>query len=344
MDIKGFILKKIRDKGEVRSAEVVKATGFSRAYVNRFFRELEADGRIEAVGRANQARYVRRAPGIVSRAKKSIVRKQLRLANKSLNEDVVLDKLKAETGIWLGLPAKVSAILDYAFSEMLNNAIEHSRSSWISVVILRNERAVLFEVSDNGVGIFQTIKKKWRLSSDWEAIELLMKGKQTTKPAVHSGEGIFFTAKVADRLTIQSAKKKLIFDNVLNDIFVKDRPGFLPGTKVSFMILLRSQKNLPQVFRQYSDSSFEFSKTEVTVHFYQKGITYVSRSQGRRIVTGLEKFRTVIFDFRRVDAIGQAFADEVFRVWQRQHPRIQFTVKNANENVWFMIKRAQKRM
>ena len=34
---------------------------------------------------------------------------------------------------------------------------------------------------------------------------------------------------------------------------------------------------------------------------------------------GLERFREVVLDFAGVDAIGQGFADEVFRVWARAH-------------------------
>ncbi|GAI71454.1 unnamed protein product, partial [marine sediment metagenome] len=34
----------------------------------------------------------------------------------------------------------------------------------------------------------------------------------------------------------------------------------------------------------------------------------------RRVLTGLENFKTIILDFREIDTIGQAFADEIFRV------------------------------
>jgi len=55
---------------------------------------------------------------------------------------------------------------------------------------------------------------------------------------------------------------------------------------------------------------------------------------------GLESFQDVLLDFEGVESIGQAFADEIFRVWQSNHPEIKITYINVNENVEFMIKRA----
>jgi len=54
---------------------------------------------------------------------------------------------------------------------------------------------------------------------------------------------------------------------------------------------------------------------------------------------GLEKFRHVVLDFRNVRTVGQAFVDEIFRVFGQAHPEIKFEYSNANENVAFMILR-----
>jgi len=50
-----------------------------------------------------------------------------------------------------------------------------------------------------------------------------------------------------------------------------------------------------------------------------------------------------MLDFKDVDTIGQAFADEVFRVWKTKYPDISVIWRNTNENVLFMINRAQIR-
>ncbi|MEK7515598.1 MAG: DUF4325 domain-containing protein, partial [Patescibacteria group bacterium] len=44
-------------------------------------------------------------------------------------------------------------------------------------------------------------------------------------------------------------------------------------------------------------------------------------------------------DFGRVPTIGQAFADEIFRVFRLKYPQIRIQTVNANEAVKFMIDR-----
>ena len=339
MEIKPLILKKIKAQGEVKVADIVKATGFSRAYVNRFFQELRDEGKIILLGKANRARYLLAQKELVVRAKRKILDFHCILENKNIAEDVVLDKMKKETGIFFGLSQKIVQILNYAFTEMLNNAIEHSKSRVIEVSMKKEETMVHFDVVDKGMGIFNNIRKKKRLKNELEAIQDLIKGKQTTMPREHSGEGIFFTSKAGDMLIIQSSNKKLIFNNILNDIFIKNIKN-LKGTKVTFTVGLKSKKDLEALFRQYCGDSFKFSKTEVRVVLYKTDSDYISRSQARRILSGLEKFKTIILDFRNLNMIGQAFVDEVFRVWKNRHPHIDIQWKNANDNINFMIKRA----
>jgi len=336
MDVKKLILKKLAKKKTIRVADIVKATGFSRAYINRFFQELRDEGKVLLLGKANQAQYalIKSAKA----AKKTLLTARRILKNKDLSEDLVLDEIKKDTGIFLTLPKNVIAILDYAFTEMLNNAIEHSNSSKIEIVIKKDSSGVRFEVVDFGIGIFNHLMKKKSLKSEFEAIQDLLKGKQTTAPQEHSGEGIFFTSKVADILTIQSSKKKLIFHNVLNDVFIKNTKP-IRGTKVTFFISLKSKRKLSKIFKEYSGNSYEFSKTKVIVRLYKMGTDYISRSQARRILSGLDSFRKITLDFSEVETVGQAFVDEVFRIWQYKHPKIDIVPQNVNENIAFMINR-----
>ncbi|MCK5926229.1 MAG: STAS-like domain-containing protein, partial [Methylococcales bacterium] len=47
------------------------------------------------------------------------------------------------------------------------------------------------------------------------------------------------------------------------------------------------------------------------------------------------------FDFENVESIGQAFADEIFRVYRKRYPNIVIQYENANNTVEAMIKRAE---
>ncbi len=336
--MRNFILNTIKKQGQVTTADIVGKTGLSRAYAQRSLKSLVDEGVIVLIGKANQAHYVfptKKGAGIVKPLKMHRI-----MLNKDLAEDKVLSQIKKESAIFQGVAKNVSSIVDYAFTEMLNNAIEHSTSEKIDVVIMKTATDIRFTVADRGVGIFNNIRKTKHLRSTMEAIQDLLKGKETTAPNAHSGEGIFFTSKVADCLTIRSFEKKLVFDNVGQDIYIKDIQS-VRGTKIDFVLDLKSKKKLADLFDKYTDDSFQFSKTGVKVKLYHQDVDYVSRSQARRIVAGLEKFKTIELDFKDIKTIGQAFADEVFRIWQFARKDVKFVVKNANENVMIMIKRAQ---
>jgi anti-sigma regulatory factor (Ser/Thr protein kinase) len=337
MDIKELIIKQLAEKGEIKASDIVKLTSFSRVYIHRYFHALKNEGKIRLIGKANQAHYILAASDAVG-----VVENPLRvhriLHNTGIAEDLVLNQIKADSRIFSQLPSNIDSILTYAFTEMLNNAIEHSGTDIIDIAVERTEKSIWFDVTDRGVGIFNNIMQKKGLRMDLEAIQDLLKGKETTAPSFHSGEGIYFTSRLGDRFFIKSSQKSLIFDNTIADIFIRDTRRPVKGTKVYFTIGLDSKRAISDVFDQYTDDSFEFSKTEVRVKLFRQAVEHISRSQARRIVTGLDKFKTVELDFSGVQTIGQGFADEIFRVWHLRHPEITIIPKNMGENVLFMIK------
>ena len=98
------------------------------------------------------------------------------------------------------------------------------------------------------------------------------------------------------------------------------------------------------MFQDYTNDDYIFDKTTITVHLAKEymGELFISRSQARRILLNAEKFRVIFLDFSEVDTIGQAFADEIFRVYKNKNPDIQIIPINANAEVEFMIKRSQR--
>ena len=340
MDINKLIMSVLEKKGKVKASDIIKATGFSRAYINRFFQELRDNGKLILVGRANKAHYVPATNKAVKSAREKIKSFHNILDNEELSEDTVFDNIRKNTGIFIDIPKNAPRIINYAFTEMLNNAIEHSRSKKIEITMQRDASCICFNVIDKGVGIFNNIMDKMHFSSEMDAIQDLMKGKLTTASETHSGEGIFFTSKAADKLIIQSARKKLIFDYLIKDIFVKDVKKSYIGTKIFFSINIDTNRQLSDIFKEYTGDSFEFARTKVSVKLYKMGSEYISRSQARRILSGLDKFKTVVLDFKGVETVGQGFADEVFRVWKLNYPEINIIAQNANENISFMINRA----
>jgi hypothetical protein len=85
---------------------------------------------------------------------------------------------------------------------------------------------------------------------------------------------------------------------------------------------------------------FKFTKTHQVVKLVERGIRFVSRSEAKELCSGLDQFTTVTLDFRRVEGVGQGFADELFRVWATSHPDTRLVATNMNPAVDSMVRRA----
>jgi len=94
------------------------------------------------------------------------------------------------------------------------------------------------------------------------------------------------------------------------------------------------------VFDQFStEIPGDFDKTIIPVNLANSS-DLVSRSQARRVLSGLELFKDVTLDFNNVEYIGQAFADEIFRVFPKMYPKTGIKAINTNNDTQNMINRA----
>ena len=99
---------------------------------------------------------------------------------------------------------------------------------------------------------------------------------------------------------------------------------------------------LSDVFRRFEDDDSRFMKTHVPVELAKLGEhELVSRSQAKRLMARVENFSEVVLDFADVRAIGQAFADEIFRVWTTSHPETTIVEWNVGPDVARMIAHAR---
>ncbi|MEI8230890.1 MAG: DUF4325 domain-containing protein [Candidatus Peregrinibacteria bacterium] len=339
MHTKATILALALKNDEVRSGEIAEKLGVSRQYAHRMLGELVRDGQLLMLGTARSSAYIH--PQSAGRV---VWKFHRRVRNDHVSEHTILEEVERSTQFTASLSDNLRSIFDYAFSEMLNNAIEHSGSDMIQIAVEKTASDLLFRIHDVGIGVFRNIQQQRHLKTDLEAIQDLLKGKTTTLPQAHSGEGIFFTSKVADVFSLESFGRKLTIDNVQQDLFIDAVKPSKRGTRVFFRIALRSQKHLTDIFRGYQTDPEEmaFDKTEIQIKLYTLGTVHVSRSQARRVLEGLEKFKSIIFDFDQVPTIGQAFADEIFRVFKNKHPDIIIIPKNMNETVRFWVERVAK--
>jgi anti-sigma regulatory factor (Ser/Thr protein kinase) len=324
------ILDYIDDNGSATGPELADFLGVTRQAVSPHLRRLLTDSKIVKTGSTRAARYFPFKSAAPARALKR------NLAIRGLDESAVYEHIAIALTL-SQLPDPVESIVHYAFTEVLNNAIDHSMSERCTVEVRLDAIRITFAIRDTGVGAFYSIADKLGLQNEHDAMIELIKGKTTTQPHAHSGEGIFFGSRAADRFLLRSHRLQIEWDNKRADVFVSE-PRFLKGTLASFEIARNSRTRLENVFAEFAPEAydFQFRKTRVLVKLLRQD--YMSRSEARRLLHNLEKFSEIELDMRDVQNLGQGFADEVFRVFATAHPDIVVRFVNASDAVTAMIK------
>lgn len=331
-DVVAFILQQV--EGHPRDIARVTSQNFkvTRQAVNRFLRELVTEGLITPLGKTSQRSY-----------KLNILRKEtFTLALDGLQEDLVW---RAHLGPLLDdLPSNVRGIWEYSVSEMVNNAIDHSNGTQLLIYLERNASQTQIILRDNGIGIFRKIKEECHLEDERHAVLELAKGKLTTDPEKHTGEGIFFTSRMLDDFAILSGDVYFTHKYGEEEDWITQREKPDTGTSVFMFLANDSARTSQEVFDQFAseENNYGFNKTVVPVRLARHGLEQlVSRSQAKRLLSRIDRFNIVIFDFADVNTVGPAFADEIFRIFERSHPSIRLIPINTVPAVDQMIDRAR---
>lgn len=337
-EIREFILANIEEHPADISTLTAEKFSVSRPGVLKHINKLLKDGLIAVEGKTRDRKYTL----------KPMIDSTMKFSLNSLEEDVVwrqnLLPLLQE------IPENINKICAYGFTEMLNNAIDHSNGKSVKVRVRRTVKKIEISILDDGVGIFNKIQKALGLNDVLHSILELSKGKLTTDPKHHTGEGIFFSSRIFDIFSITSGKLFFSHTSKPDDIdgsdwLVEHKTELIQGTMIQMGIHLDTKRTTKEVFDHYSDDEPSFSKTHVPVFLAQYGDeNLISRSQAKRLLTRFDRFKEIVLDFQNVDSIGQAFTDEIFRVFKNEHPNINLHPVNANEQVMSMITRAKNAM
>jgi hypothetical protein len=322
-------LELIDSDGHGVAARLGTEFGISRQVANGYLQAMAREELIEAEG-TTRARVYRL---------KTLLDAQRRYVREGLQEDLVWRDQIAP--VVAPFPDNVRGIWHYGSTEMINNAIDHSGAREVLVNVRKTALFTEVLVADEGEGIFLKIQRALNLVDPREAILELAKGKLTTAPQHHTGEGIFFTSRVMDEFEIESHHLRFSHAPQLADRIAEQRSD-TPGTCVRMRLDNESTRQLKTVFDEYTDSEeYDFDKTVVPLRLAQhEGEKLVSRSQAKRVANRFERFKRVELDFTGIDEIGQAFADEMFRVFANAHPDIRITPINTAPAVSQMIRRA----
>ena len=327
-EIKKFVVENVAE--HPKDITILTANNFSitRQAVLRHINKLILDGTLSVEGKTKDRAYFL-AP---------IIEKVFGF---NITPDFSEDKIWRENvrPLFKDVAPNVLGICQYGFTEMLNNAIDHSEGDKVTVLVTFWPSQLMLQIVDNGIGIFKNIQTKLGLDDERHAVLELSKGKLTTDPVQHTGEGIFFTSRMFDTFIINSDSLALLCTNGEDWLLEQDksRPK---GTTIVMQISPYSTRTSQSIFDQYTNMNdeFGFAKTIIPVKLSRYGDeNLVSRSQAKRLLARIDRFREVVFDFKDVEMIGQAFADEVFRVFQNQNPHIHLMWSNTNQQVERMI-------
>jgi DNA-binding Lrp family transcriptional regulator len=312
----------------VSVGEVARLAGVTRQAAYNHVRRMLEEGRLRRQGAGRGTRYVgtwdfRRAYPIAG-----------------LEESAIWEEIRDEVPAIRDSSSNVRNLLNYAFTEMLNNAIDHSDGNLAQVAASDRGHTIEVEILDDGVGAFRRVRERWNLPDDLAAVGELAKGKRTTLPQRHSGEGIFFTSKAVDHFVLESGEYRWRVDNVRDDMSVGKRAQSIRGTRVGFDLDLTTTRTLSDVFQKFStEGSQKFDRSAFIVRLFEAGSAFLSRSEAKRLAAGLDEFDEVILDFAGVEEVGQGFVDELFRVWNIEHPGTRLRSVNMNDAVEFMVAR-----
>jgi anti-sigma regulatory factor (Ser/Thr protein kinase) len=296
----------------------------SRVAANKYIQRLEQEGWIARSGPSTHP--------VFSLGYKRRVARLYSLTG--LEEHVVWER---DFKPYFSFAPNIQSIASHGITEMVNNAIDHSAGTSVFIWADQDENALWIIISDNGVGIFAKITAALGLPDMRQALFELAKGKLTTDPSKHTGEGVFFTSRMFDSFEISANGLRFNHDAASPHDWLQEEPGVFPdGTAVFMRIALNSTRTPAEVYSQFTDApeDYDFSRTVVPMKLARFGDEQlVSRSQAKRLIARFDRFRTVILDFSEVQEIGQAFADELFRVYANSHPEVELVPKNMTEQV-----------
>lgn len=329
-EIREFILQTIPKHATDIIPITMQRFTISRMTVHRHLNILQQQNKIIKHGKTHQVHYSLNTSGNLQISLK---------LTKQLQEFQVLETYLAER--LKHLKKSVTSIVEYGFTELLNNAIDHSQGKNVDITFKHDNELLTLIIQDDGIGAFARIQQVYHFENFRECLLNLTKGRLTTDPTNHTGEGIFFSSRSFDEFFLE-ANGLCFYRNNLEQDWTLQKSDIKKGTKITLIIHANCKRILTDIFNAYTeeDDDHAFIATDLLVDLSQyEGERLISRSQAKRLLSHLQPFTRLMLDFSKVDSVGQGFVDEMFRVYPSKNPRVSIFYKNANPEVEFMIKR-----
>ncbi len=323
-----WITRAALEHGADLPAHLMQRLDISRRRASHVLRKLVALQWLTSVGTPRKPRY---EPGPL----RQVVQ---RYTIDGLQEDL---PWRRDFAAFFALPAEVARMAQHVFTELLNNAIDHSGGSRVTVSMRQTPLQVQLLVSDDGVGLFERIAGSFAIDDAQLAMLELSKGKLTTQPDRHSGRGLFFSSRLADVFDIHANRAAFQHRAWEPKSWRASRPASQQGTSIYMAIALDTPRTLDAVLQAHSASGqgYDFARTSVPLLLIAGGKdgSLASRADAKRAALRLAQFSEAELNFNGVNHVGHAFADELFRVFAQAQPAVQLLPFGMNAQVAAMV-------
>ncbi|MBF0626067.1 MAG: DUF4325 domain-containing protein [Magnetococcales bacterium] len=323
-EVRRFILEQAaRDPSRLARA-TAQHFGISRQAVAKHIRSLMESGLLAASGRTRLRRH----------ARQEIRDEILTFAVTDLDPEAVW---RDHVRVWLaGRSEPVQEIWRFGLLEMLNNVLLHAQASHVWIAATLGGSRVRLIVGDDGQGLFEKIQSRLGLTYRLQAVLELAKGPLTSPREGRPGAGIFLTSRLFDLFTIRSRELFYARNQDLDwDGVSEEEP--VAGTFVWMELADDTPRTLATVLARYRGGDAarrDLVTTVIPVELARFGAELLTtREQAERLMARVERFRTVVLNFKGVKSIGPGFAEHVFRTFPRLHPDVELLPVNCNEAV-----------
>jgi len=237
------------------------------------------------------------------------------------------------------LPTEVRRMAQHAFTELVNNAVEHSDGKTVTVSMRQTPLHMQLLVSDDGCGVFNRIAQSFAITDPTLALFEISKGKLTSAPDRHSGHGLFYSSRLADVFDLHANSAAFQYRGWGGRSWHATRSAPHTGTSIYLAIALDTTRTLDEVLRAQSDGGYGygFERTRVPLRLLSVDDALASRADAKRVAARLTQFGTAEIDFTGVERVGHSFADELFRVFSRDNPQLQLVPLGMNPQVAQMV-------
>ena len=240
------------------------------------------------------------------------------------------------------LPQNVREISEFAFGALFHNIHDHATATRLNYKIYISHNDVHLIISDNGIGLFQGIADALHFDDVQIAAVEIAKGHVTSDPKNHAGDDLMVVIQMFDEVEISSSSISLKYNNDKND-WVLDQSKQQSGTRIHLRIRTNSRRTCQDVFTNIFEKFAKF--THIPVKLAQsKGEQLNSREQADNLLHNIKKLNGVEFDFKNIDLVGPAFADELVRKTLEKNREMDIKWINSTQLVDVLMSRAIDRL